>query len=34
MDDISEGVIEKCDNLKVNLIAAGVTLCATGNQSL
>jgi hypothetical protein len=34
MDDMSEVVIEEYDNLKMNMIAADVNMCATRHQSI
>jgi hypothetical protein len=34
VDDISEVVIDKCHNATMNVVAADVNLCATGDQSL
>jgi hypothetical protein len=34
MNEISEVLIEKYSNVKANLIAAEVILCATGDQSI
>jgi hypothetical protein len=33
MDEIFEVAIDKCDNAKVNMIAADVNLCPRGHQS-